>query len=272
MAPKYLELAASLPRPSAEQTERFVEYVAGAHSWYKHLPLLPPGNPFFVYLDPNAGADVSFSAGRAVVSERVDRSRAFHYTWMTTGEYRERFGHWQYAASGGPAFFSAESGPIAQLAGPSRLTCSKLRQATEDHLLARIALALASADRTPRVVDEAGGLVDVSPEVLARGHCLLTGLVHERFPAWLMLSRHGEQAREALRALRTGTAPDRAPYQELLDWFARHEREPRPRGLGLYRRADEMTAEIEAFLDAHRRAQRALLRGALDAVLGLLRA
>ena len=50
---EYRELVASLPLPSTDQTARFVDYVSGAHSWYKHLPLFPPGAPFVFFLDPN---------------------------------------------------------------------------------------------------------------------------------------------------------------------------------------------------------------------------
>lgn len=52
--PSYLDIIGQLPIPTAEQTRNFAEYVAGAHSWYKHLPVYPPA-PFVFYLDPNAG-------------------------------------------------------------------------------------------------------------------------------------------------------------------------------------------------------------------------
>src|SRR5512139_2782832 len=39
------------------QIEAFADYVASAHSWYKHLPLQPPGVDFHFYIDPNAGMD-----------------------------------------------------------------------------------------------------------------------------------------------------------------------------------------------------------------------
>lgn len=87
--------------------DEFVEYVASAHSWYKHLPLLPPGKRFMFYLDPNAGREwVVTQAGggyRDRTSDTPERNR-FHYTWQPTAEYIERFGHFQYFAAAGTSF------------------------------------------------------------------------------------------------------------------------------------------------------------------------
>src|SRR3989442_90660 len=59
----YMQVVRVLPRPSPEQISSFVAYVAGAHSWYKHLPLTPPGVQFFFFLDPNAGCDLLLGPG-----------------------------------------------------------------------------------------------------------------------------------------------------------------------------------------------------------------
>jgi len=91
----------------------FAEYVAGAHSWYKHLPLVGGGN-FIFYLHPYAGC-------RRKGDEYIDYVRGdgteFHYTvrkkyvfvktcwcsnaskytkWMPTAKYRQDFGYWEY--------------------------------------------------------------------------------------------------------------------------------------------------------------------------------
>ena len=42
---EYRALAASLPVPTPLQVRQFAEYVAGAHSWYKHLRLLAARRP-----------------------------------------------------------------------------------------------------------------------------------------------------------------------------------------------------------------------------------
>jgi hypothetical protein len=53
----YRALFATTPAPTPTQIDDFVAYVAGKHSWYKHLPLFPPGVDFVVYLDPGAGME-----------------------------------------------------------------------------------------------------------------------------------------------------------------------------------------------------------------------
>jgi hypothetical protein len=47
----YVDVIKSLPRPTDAQCKKFVEYVATAHSWYKHLSADNP-TTFYVYLDP----------------------------------------------------------------------------------------------------------------------------------------------------------------------------------------------------------------------------
>jgi len=96
-ASRYRQLIAPLPIPTAEQTESFAAYVAGAHSWYKHLPDALPGAPFVVFLDPNAGRQLFQTAdGGAGYRDCVDERERFHYTWMPTTEYLTTFGHWHY--------------------------------------------------------------------------------------------------------------------------------------------------------------------------------
>jgi hypothetical protein len=98
--PEYSELVADLPAPTQEQMQAFAEFVSEAHSWYKHLPLLPPGRPFQFFLDPSAGLQrVGTLDGRirAVVREE----RGFHYSWLPTREYRDRFGYLAFSQSSG---------------------------------------------------------------------------------------------------------------------------------------------------------------------------
>ena len=49
---EYREALEGVPRPTDEQIAGFAAFVCKAHSWYKHLPLLPPGVPFQFFLDP----------------------------------------------------------------------------------------------------------------------------------------------------------------------------------------------------------------------------
>lgn len=107
MSISYVDSVATLPRPTVQQIGEFVEYVATAHSWYKHLPLLPPGRPFAFYLDPNAGREWIENGSRRQFRERVANAPArerFHYTWQTTPEYVSRFGYLTYFADAGTSF------------------------------------------------------------------------------------------------------------------------------------------------------------------------
>lgn len=97
----YREIVRKLPRPTPEQVKEYVHFVSNAHSWYKHLPLLPPGPIFQFFIDPRSAHDrVYLPGGQLVYRERTRDSQRFHYTWMTTEEYRARFGCLSYASGG----------------------------------------------------------------------------------------------------------------------------------------------------------------------------
>lgn len=99
---EYLKIARRLPRPTAQQLRDFADYVAQAHSWYKHLPLDTPGLPFVFYLDPNAGCDLLIGrGGTTTYRERTDATHLFHYSSLLTHVYRERFGYLEFASSTG---------------------------------------------------------------------------------------------------------------------------------------------------------------------------
>lgn len=151
----YRQLIALLPIPTAEQTESFAVYVVGARSWYKHLPCDPPGVPFVVFLDPNAGRDLLQTAdGGAKYRDRVDEREHFHYTWMPTAEYLTKFGHWHYATDRGAR--------------------SDRRFPASDH-------AQIDPLGFARVMATDGTSIDVSPEVIAAGTVYLTAYIHESF-------------------------------------------------------------------------------------------
>ena len=76
---KYNELLSNTPSPSEQQIENFIEYVFNAHSWYKHIPLFPPGVDFCFYLDPNAGRDIiRYKNGKIGVVDVTDEDEFFH--------------------------------------------------------------------------------------------------------------------------------------------------------------------------------------------------
>ena len=82
----YAEEVKALPRPTKQQCRNFAEYVAGAHSWYKHLDL--KGEPFYFFLAP--------WAGRSTTGGELFKEHCWHYSDIPTAEHLERFGHWSY--------------------------------------------------------------------------------------------------------------------------------------------------------------------------------
>ncbi len=72
---KYRQIVSDLSRPSKKQIDNFVRFVSEAHSWYKHLPLLPPGATFQFFVDPFSGIDrILQPDGKVVHKERTKNS------------------------------------------------------------------------------------------------------------------------------------------------------------------------------------------------------
>jgi hypothetical protein len=93
----YLEIASRLPIPTYEQIDAFAAHIRYAHSWYKHLPILPPGRAFHFFLDPGAGMTRVVREDRQFgVQQRSDEER-YHHAWFSTEETRARFGYLAYA-------------------------------------------------------------------------------------------------------------------------------------------------------------------------------
>jgi hypothetical protein len=94
--PTYRELLRDVPPPTAVQREAYPQWVANAHSWYKHIPPLGPGVPFLLYLDPGAGHDrVRRDDGGWKAAPRTEQG--FHYTAIPTADYQRQFGHLAFA-------------------------------------------------------------------------------------------------------------------------------------------------------------------------------
>jgi hypothetical protein len=110
----YLKLVSGLPLPTVEQTQAFADHVSRAHSWYKHLPVIPPGHAFLFFLDPQAGRSVQEygEAGSPVrlasvpkgvhrshttIKDIKDQSQCGHYSMKPTCDYLAQFGHWNYS-------------------------------------------------------------------------------------------------------------------------------------------------------------------------------
>lgn len=96
---RYLEIASHLPLPTHEQIMAYVRHISNEHSWYKHLPILPPGRSFHFFLDPGAGMTrFVMEDGQFGVRPRGDVER-YHHAWFSTEETRARFGHLSYAVA-----------------------------------------------------------------------------------------------------------------------------------------------------------------------------
>jgi len=100
----YLAVVQNLRLPSDQQRRAFIDYVATAHSWYKHLPGFLPGKTFCFFIDRSAGCDwLCRQDGSRAIVER--EKQGFHYSAIPTAEYRTRFGFLNYSCTEGTAVF-----------------------------------------------------------------------------------------------------------------------------------------------------------------------
>jgi hypothetical protein len=97
---EYRHLLRDMPAPAQERLEEFARFVSTAHSWYKHLPIWPPGVPMRFFLDPCAGMDRVVDRRGRVRYEYRHRP-GFHYSSLKTAEYRDRFGTAAFARGAG---------------------------------------------------------------------------------------------------------------------------------------------------------------------------
>jgi len=156
---EYRSLVRDVPAPTPDQMQAFAEYVSEAHSWYKHLPTLPPGARFQFYVDASAGAQRVWGAdGRVQVVPREEGG--FHYSWIPTREYRARFGYLAFSRSTG----------------------------TSVALHLRDGRRLIPSDDEPTVYDPKNQrLVSLAAEVLQAGSARVSGIVHTHTadPFWI---------------------------------------------------------------------------------------
>jgi hypothetical protein len=113
----YIEEIRALPRPTKQQCRAFAEYVADAHSWYKHLG--NAGEPFYFYLAP--------WAGRGMDGAELFKSDKFHYSDLPTKEHIERFGHWLYNYGNVPDQVNAECGDVLDIPPEFHISASWTR-------------------------------------------------------------------------------------------------------------------------------------------------
>ena len=97
----YVNLLSGVPLPSTQQKTEFAEFVSTSHSWYKHLPVNPPGQQFYFFLDKYAGCDLRLLNDIASPMERNKQGQ--HHSFIPTAEYRSRFGYLDFGCGRVPA-------------------------------------------------------------------------------------------------------------------------------------------------------------------------
>lgn len=94
---QYREITANLRRPTLLQASAFAEFVSRAHSWYKKLPVVSRGSGFSFYLSPDAGVNVWWDENEGLRRKpRLSGDTPLHYSWKTTEQTLEEFGHLEY--------------------------------------------------------------------------------------------------------------------------------------------------------------------------------
>lgn len=88
---EYVEILPNIPFPTHQQLTDFSVFVSRAHSWYK-LDAIPPGRPFFFYLDPFVSYNSINSNGSPILVERHDDGNGY----LSTQKYRQKFGYMNY--------------------------------------------------------------------------------------------------------------------------------------------------------------------------------
>ena len=188
---EYRDLVVGVPSPSRDQMHEFARFVSTAHSWYKHLPTLPPGVPMTFYLDPGAGTQrIVDRRGRVRQFER--KEGGFHYSWHPTADYRVRFGHAAYAASAG----------------------------TSVSLVSSEGAKWVPSDDEPSIFEPARAeLVALPREVLEAAVAEVSGLIHNRaacYQFWRLLPPDYDDPSRVDWPAESGGA---AAYAEILDRF-----------------------------------------------------
>jgi hypothetical protein len=105
---QYREIVKDLPRPSKAQIENFVLAVSEDHSWYKHLPLVPPGVPWWFFVDPWSGFDRTIQAGGRASHIELKGDAATLGRQLPTREYRSRYGYLACVTTGWGGFSPAD--------------------------------------------------------------------------------------------------------------------------------------------------------------------
>jgi hypothetical protein len=262
--PDYLETVRELPRPSEQQISNFIDYVAAAHSWYKHLPLLPPGIDFYFFFDPNSGCDLVIESGNAHYRER--KKHGFHYSAIPTAEYRNRFGYLEYFSSAGTTVLASDPESVVATT-PSRAQVRWPQGGDVDELLDSIEQAEAAG---PRILTQDQHWVALPQEILVASRVQLTAVIYPAFSGvsvwrWAATRLPGTD-RSALGWPEETGGPD--ALLKILDIVKSNPQ-------GTFKEVSgkpvfEFHPEIHSLVDAERRRQKTLVREAIQRVIRLL--
>jgi len=235
--------------PSESQIEAFVEYVMAAKSWYKHLPLWPPGVPFYFFIDPWAGLDRLLTLdGRVTHLRRSADQPGFHYSWMPTDVYRSKFGRLTFAAEAGDALYFTLA---------AELPDGRVLRGLVDSNWSRVTIHLGD-----------GGELQLPEEVLAASRVELTGMVHPLASdpsIWRIRTRLEEPP---------ASASENAGAAIARDIIARCKRaleEPERAGADDAETRKELEAELVTLLAPERERMRRKMAEAIGAMIRLVR-
>ena len=231
----YRKTAAALPIPSEKQIGGFVDFVSSAHSWYKHLPLVPPGVPFHFFMNPHAACDMNLLPS-GEIKYRKRRKNGFHYSEWPTEEYLNACGHLDYRCFGHTA-------PIVM---PIKGAL------TEENIRVQLQGEAAKEKLSFQVPEE----------ILRAGTIDLTGIIHERasYPfAWLLAESWGGLAKSDW-PLETG---GRATFISILEAAHRSEHLEGERAASAHR-------EMDALINPERQRLKRLMRDTVAKVLELV--
>lgn len=130
---EYLDIVRKLPRPSLDQTEKFLNNFSTIHSWYKKLGY-PKGKAFLFYLDPNAGRLFYYKGTKDYYHKDCwkenwpkltttpglpENDEPFQLNYNETERYLTRYGHWSYYTNGDDRIWeiTEENGMIEKYSG-----------------------------------------------------------------------------------------------------------------------------------------------------------
>lgn len=267
---EYVEACRVLPVPSQKQMRNFVDHVARAHSWYKHLPLIPPGSHFCFFLDPNSGCDLVIARGKTRYRQR--RKRGFHYSDLPTRHYRKSFGYLEYSTrSGTTVLFPDSEGRVpstrltAQVSGGKK---SGPRSSFDDDLDDLLDAMEKAEARGPRILSREQKWLDVPLEILDVGRVQVTGVIHPIASAsWVWNWAWENWSRKRQSDLRW---PEETGGSEVLRKILKiAERDPGEKNFN-HEGVFGFQPEIHALVDLERQRQKKLMEDCIRRVINLI--